>query len=98
MSRLPQQLTLNNYMETFHVPEKHCPKCGTLIPLNGYELDKRGMAKITDGKLTYHKNALLICEPCAIAACPPKDKKPRLRKGEVSEFQTMFDVPSIMIS
>ncbi len=98
-SHMATQLTIDEYMETFNIPEKMCPKCGKVIPLNGYELDKKGNAKITDGKLTYHRAPKLICEPCAIAVCPPTPKPPRLRKGEVSELQTFFeDVPSILIT
>lgn len=81
----------------FIIPEKFCPKCGGVIPLNGYELDGMGNAVVDEHmRPIYHKNPLLICENCARKAMAPKAPRKRRKKGEVDEGQlSLCDRPDL---
>jgi hypothetical protein len=74
-------------------PQLHCPKCGLVIPDN-----TEFVAKDSEGRTVYEgKGSRLICETCAIAACPPRPKQQRLRRGEVAVEQMRIDAPTIRI-
>ena len=72
--------------------EKLCPTCGKVIPTNGVseERDEKG-------NYFYRKAPRLICETCAINACPPMPRLPRRKRGEVDAAQESFNVPTIEI-
>ena len=82
----------------FEAPDKRCPKCHRIIPTNRDIMrDKEGHPIMDEfGHPFLYRNPRMVCEFCAIAACPPQKRKRRM-KGDKTEGQASFEVPTVWI-
>lgn len=73
----------------FEASDKRCPKCHRIIPASRDIMrDKEGNPIMDEfGHPFLYRNPRMVCEFCAIAACPPKPRRKRRVRGEVEEGQ-----------
>jgi hypothetical protein len=76
-------------------PNKICPKCGEIIPLNGYQYDLLGKPILDEEKKhVWNDKAELLCKKCAIAEKAPEK---RVRYNPRNDEQIEIEAPTMYV-